>query len=310
MPLPANVVDGRGHPVDAGPEQLFLERLFGALREEMGSNFERWTFVIHRWKFGERDERPIDLDEGGPDQVLVLLSDEKGVFPDRRFPRYAHVFRAYGAPSPADRWRPFPIGYHTATGLQDPIPFEKRSCPVFFSGNLNRNRLDLYRQFQPVRWLPLRNLKDGTIQEIVHRVVGKLYKERVFDDSCGPGSIIRFTAGFGQGFGPNEYASLLANTKIAICPGGFVSNETIRHWEAMRLGCVIISAPLPHIPFYDGSPIIQLSDWSKLQPLLHALRSDSVGLMQRHEAMVSWWHNVAGEAATARSMASHLLEPL
>ena len=69
------------------------------------------------------------------------------------------------------------------------------------------------------------------------------------------------------------------------------------------MGCVIISAPLPAIPFYEGSPIIQLEDWSELRPLLDRLLADPAELLKRHLAMRDWWENVASEPAIARYMA-------
>jgi hypothetical protein len=301
-PMPPNVVDSLGQPPYDSGESLFLQRIFEDLVRELGDRFHDFTFVIHRWKFGEMDENLIALDPGSPGRILILLCDEKGVFPLHRFPGYDLVFRSYGKPTPQDSWHPFPIGYFTAVGTEDPIPFEKRKHTVFFSGYLNRNRVDLYKQFHRLFWLPSRNLKGKKIRELARRIVEKCYPKRDFSGQV-TGSIIQFTEWFGKGYAPEQYARILANTQIAICPPGFVSHETIRHWEAMRMGCVIISAPLPAIPFYEGSPIIQLKDWSELKPLLNRLLKDPAGLLARHQAMREWWKKVASEPATARYMA-------
>jgi hypothetical protein len=301
-PLPPNVLDSLGQPPHASGESLFLHRIFAELDRELGDRFHEFTFVLHRWKFGERDERPISLDPGGLKRILILICDEKGLFPLQRFPGYERVFRAYGKPSPGDSWHPFPIGYFAAAGTEDPVPFERRTHTVFFSGYLNRNRIDLYKQFNRLFWLLRRNLPNQHLRELARRFVEKFCRKREFSGQI-PGSIIQFTEWFGKGYPPEEYARILANTQIAICPPGFVSHETIRHWEAMRMGCVIISAPLPAIPFYEGSPIIQLEDWSELRPLLDRLLADPAGLLKRHLAMREWWENVASEPAIARYMA-------
>ncbi len=58
-------------------------------------------------------------------------------------------------------------------------------------------------------------------------------------------------------------------------------------WEDPKLiGCVVISAPLPANRFYKDSPIIQLSDWSQLRPLLKHLLADPEELFSRHIATV------------------------
>lgn len=301
-PLPPNVVDSLGQPPYVSGESLFLQRIFAELERELRDRFHEFTYVVHRWKFGERDERPISLDPGGPKRILILICDESGLFPLKRFPGYERVFRAYGEPSPGDSWHPFPIGYFAATGTEEPVPFERRTHTVFFSGCLNRNRIDLYKQFNRLFWLPRRNLPNQHLQKLARRLVEKFCRKREFSGQI-PGSIIQFTEWFGKGYPPEEYARILANTRIAICPPGFVSHETIRHWEAMRMGCVIISARLPAIPFYEGSPIIQLEDWSELRPLLERLLANPAELLNRHLAMREWWDSVASEPAIARYMA-------
>jgi len=176
---------------------------------------------------------------------------------------------------------------------------------LFFSGYLNRNRIDLYKQFRPIRWLPKRDLIGRYPRELARRLVEKVCPERCFDDVF-PASSIRFTEWFGKGLEPAVYARTLADTKIALCPPGFVSNETIRHWEAMRLGCVVISAPLPPNRFYKDSPIIQLQDWSELKPLLSRLLANPAELYELHAKTVAWWHNRCSESAVAESMAAIL----
>lgn len=53
----------------------------------------------------------------------------------------------------------------------------------------------------------------------------------------------------------------------------------------MRLGCVVISAPLPPNRFYRGGPILELDDWSKLLPVVRDLLADPGELQLRHEAI-------------------------
>lgn len=307
--FPPNVVDSVGARLEAHGETLFLQRIFAALRERMGGDFAKLTFVVHRRVFGEFAGKPIRLDPGGPDRVLIVIADECEVFPCEEFSSYRAVFRAYGAPAGgASGIHVFPVGYLNAAGAMEAVDFEQRRRTVFFSGYLNRNRIDLYKQFRPVWWLPRRNLsRNRYVREIGRRAIEKLTKERSFPEAV-PGGHVAFTEWFGKGLPPEEYARYLADTKIALCPPGFKSHETIRHWEAMRLGCVVISAPLPPNRFYKDSPILQLQDWSELKPLLADLLANPDRLLALHRATVDWWNRVCSEQAVAEYMAE-ILDP-
>jgi hypothetical protein len=307
-PFPANVVDSVGAPLVADGETVFLSRVFAALEARMKGDFGKLTFVVHRRVFGEFAGKPIRLDPGGSDRVLIVIADEREVFPCHEFLSYKAVFRAYGAPADPDLpIHPFPVGYHSAVGQADPVEFDRRNISAFFSGYLNRNRLDLYKQFSPQWWLPRRNLpRNKYVREIARRAVERLTRRRDFPDAV-PGGKIAFTEWFGKGLPPDEYAKTLANTRIAICPPGFESHETIRHWEAMRLGCVVISAPLPPNRFYQDSPIIQLNDWSDLRPVLEDFLSNPDKLLRQHQATVDWWSRVCSETAVAEYMSNILI---
>lgn len=303
----SNIVDSLGAPLEAHGETVFLQRIFAALEAKLRDDFRNLTFVVHRRVFGEFAGKPIQLDPGGPNRVLIVIADEREVFPCEEFLSYKAVFRSYGAPTGADSGiYPFPVGYLNAAGKAEPVDFDQRKHTVFFSGYLNRNRLDLYKQFRPIWWLPKRNLsKNKYVREIARRAVEKLTKERDFPDAVSGGRIA-FTEWFGKGLAADEYAKVLADTKIAICPPGFESHETIRHWEAMRLGCVVISAPLPENHFYQDSPIIQLQDWSELKHVLEGFSSNPDQLRKHHQTTVDWWDQVCSEAAVAQFMAEVL----
>jgi hypothetical protein len=307
-PFPANVVNSLGAPLDAQGETVFLLRLFGALQERMLGDFQRFTFVVHRRVFGEFAGKPINLDPGGDDRVLIVIADEREAFPCEEFRSYRAVFRSYGAPKGgSSKIHPFPVGYLNAAGQAEPVQFEQRKHSVFFSGYLNRNRIDLYKQFRPVWWLPRKNLKSKYTKELARRAVEKLTTERSFPNAV-PSGHVAFTEWFGKGLAPDEYAKTLANTKIALSPPGFESHETIRHWEAMRLGCVVVSAPLPPSPFYKDSPIIQLKDWTELHPLLSGLLADPEKLRTLHQTTVDWWERKCCETAIADFMTDLLLK--
>lgn len=307
FPLPPNIVGRDGQAAIIHGERLFLSRVFLALREELGTRFEDWNFTLIYRQAGESDGIKVELyTNPGKRNALLLLADEHERFPVASTEGFDIVFRQYLNRSPNDgRIHPFPVGYHEACGVEEPIPLEERSINLFFSGYLNRNRIDFFKQFRRTWWLPRRNLGGRHIRELSRRLVEKLTTERDFSTRY-PNSIIRFTEWFAKGLPPAEYAKTLANTKIAICPTGFISAETIRHWEAMRLGCVIITDPLPANRFYQNSPMIVMKDWSGLHAVLEDLNSDPAKLVSLHKATVEWWKNHCCEEAVARYMAKLL----
>ncbi len=303
--FPNNVVNKDGEPPIIHGERLFLTRVFCELKEQMGPAFDGWSFTLHYRHFSEKKGSEIKLHRA-PERrnALVLLADEYGRFPIEAMDGFDIIFRQYLNESKAgSKIYPFPVGYHEACGLEAPVPFDQRKIRLFFSGYLNRNRVDLYKQFRRIQWLPSRNLRGRYVRELARRAVEKLTVERDFSNRYSD-SIIRFTEWFAKGMPPAEYAKVLANTKIAFCPTGFISAETIRHWEAMRLGCVIITDPLPANCFYKDSPMIVMTDWSQLHQTLADLMEDPDKLQRIHKAMASWWNEVCCEKATALYMAN------
>jgi hypothetical protein len=239
-------------------------------------------------------------------KVLILISDEREHYSLVGFEEVDLIFRRYSGKKNNDpRIRPFPVPYMNAVANTNPKPFESREVNVFFSGYLNRNRVDLYKQFCPQWWLPKKNLPGKYAKELARRSVEKFCRERNFDRAI-KGGKIAFTEWFGKGLPPMAYAETLANTKIAICPPGFVSHETIRHSEAMKMGCIIITAPLPETFFYSGSPMITLNDWSDLRTTLNNLLSNPDRMLELHHNTREWWHKIYSEEAMAAYVATQL----
>ena len=103
-----------------------------------------------------------------------------------------------------------------------------------------------------------------------------------------------------------DYRRVLYDAKIAICPGGYASRESFRHYEALRAGCVIISEPLPDTRFYRGSPIIVLDDWRNLRGVVRELLREPERLETLHRQTRKWWQDMCCEEAVARFMKEKL----
>ncbi len=307
-PLPPNVLGRDGKAPVLHGEHLFYTRLFNELQEHMGPAFADWNFTLHYRHWSEARGKVFDplYFKKGALNVLFLLGDEHERFPIEATTDFDLVFRQYMDHSERDhRFHAFPVAYHEAAGSATSVPFAKRTINLFFSGYRNRNRVDLYKQFRKIWWLPRRNLPGRYTRELARRIVDKLCPERDFSNRY-PAAIVKFTEWFGKGLPPAEYAETLSNTRVAVCPTGFISSETIRHWEAMRLGCVIMSAPLPDNHFYRGSPIVIVHDWSDFHRIYQEITADPARLNQIHQATCDWWRDVCCERAVADYIAGVL----
>jgi hypothetical protein len=308
LELPENVLSGDGGRPKIHSEHVFFSNVFRELKKRMGSDFEKWSFTLHYCPHTKSEGKGTGLFRAdGRRNALILLADERGRFTADEVAGFDVIFQQYlSGDKYGSRHHPFPVAYQDAVGLADFVNFEDRKIKIFFSGYLNRNRVNLYKQFRRVWWLPARDIPPSRyIREFFRRAVEKLCPERDFSVRY-PSSIIRFTEWFGKGLAPADYAAILSNTQIAVCPPGFISSETIRHWEAMRLGCVIISAPLPENIFYKNCPIITIQDWSQIHDTLKELVGNPEELKKIHTATVIWWRDVCCENAVANYMMSRL----
>lgn len=279
-------------------EGAYLHDFFVTLRERMGSKFDHWRFLVihHNRKYGSPS-----LPVSGKDVVLIWLSDESGHVPIELRESFKLILKSYWPhKEPVDNIHPFPLCGCSEVLHTPPKPFAERQISVFFLGNLNANRLDFYRQFNWLRSVPPFDLRSYPLRLALLKVLKatKVNYNRDFSGSF-TDSFIRFTGGFRQGLKPNEYAIKLADTKIALCPPGFHSAETIRHFEAMRMGCVVVSAPLPPNPFYDDSPVVHLRSWRDLHSSIDALLPDQKRLLMLSEQTTMWWEAKCSPAALA-----------
>ena len=275
-----------------------LDKLFHGLQQAFGSEFEQYEFVLYATNGSTNPAVPIKL-TGDKKKVLIYISDEEMLVPYELCKDFVAIFKSL-LPNDYDRERnmfPFPLAPNRGTEELPIIPINKRPVNLFFSGNLNTKRYLLYKELTFLKNLP--NFPPP-LEKQVARVFSKLIKlyfktnlSDTFPDSC-----IEFTGGYLQG-NVKTFSQMLYDSKIAICPSGFYSPETCRHFEAMRAGCIVISEPLPDHYCYTGSPMIFLDSWKDLRKTVESLLSDPDRLHELHEKTLDWWENVCSEKATA-----------
>jgi hypothetical protein len=103
----------------------------------------------------------------------------------------------------------------------------------------------------------------------------------------------------------NVYAQNIAQTKIALCPGG-ISCDTFRIYEAMRAGCVVIVPRQVPAWFNHGWPLIELDDWCELKSIADSLLNNQKKLQEISNQTRAWWEEKCSEEAVARYMAREL----
>jgi hypothetical protein len=272
-------------------ETAFLTGFLGCLRQEMGDAFTRFS-SYHILSSHDPAVAPASADGRG---VLFFISDESGTPPTHLIDRYAVIFKAYlRQEMPGTNIFPFSIGYAKDIPGRAAKPVLDRHFDVFFSGNLNSNRRDLYRAAHPL------------LGHLPRPVGLKLLRFASTRDLSRGRDYLRFTDGFRQGLPAQEYADLLDDSRIVFCPMGFVSSETFRHAEALRAGAIVVSERLPDTVLYRYSPIIQVDDWTDGLRRARRLLKQPDHLRDLQESSLAWWQNVLCEAATARHVASVL----
>jgi hypothetical protein len=275
-----------------------LDKLFHELQQAFGSEFEQYEFVLYSTNGSTNPPVPIKL-TGDKKKVLIYISDEEMLAPYELCKDFVAIFK-WHLPKDFKMERniyPFPLAPSRGAEEFPIIPINERPFNVFFSGNLNANRYPLYKELTLLKHIP--DLP-APIEKQAARVFSKIIKSYFKTDlsDAFPDSCIKFKNGYLQG-SVKAFSQMLHDSKIAICPSGFKSPETCRHFEAMRAGCVVISPPLPEYYLYKDSPIVILDSWKNLRKTVESLLSSPDRLHDLQEKTLYWWENVCSEKSTA-----------
>jgi hypothetical protein len=284
----------------AGP---FWLEVVQELREIMDSDFERFRFLFHVLKTGNV---PDVSEFASSDTVVISLADNSGDHFEEEYEGFKAVFKVHLSGA-SGNVHPIPLGYTRMHLHGSEAPLSERNTDVFYSGNLNANRVDFFRSLYTGGLPPSGNVNSRLIRRGMLHAIRKLRLRRNFDTTF-PNSYIRFTEAFASGLEPAEYTAKLADSKIAISPRGFWRPECFRDHEAMRSGCVIISDPLFPTWYFKDSPIIQLSEWSKLKSVVKRLLASPDELQSLQIATLDWWREKCSPKAVAKYIASQLIQ--
>lgn len=270
-------------------EKAYLTNIIEQIKDCNPLFFKEMDVLIYS---SNRSNPPLDsLDINTRKTILIYLSDDWHL--DKEFglcDQFVAVFKCY-TPRNYKNVFGFPLGYTIGFEGVEALSFSQKDISVFFTGQLNERRKDFVRQAtQPLiaklpkrvsnRFLPLRNVLDLS-QEIEN-------------------SKIEFnTQGWGKGLSKPEYIDHLRRTKIALCLGGYHVEETFRHYEALKMGAVVVSKKIEN-PVLKDAPFVYVEDWFGIFSRLKELLKNQDYLEEMSDKSLKFWEEKLSEKAIAK----------
>lgn len=269
-------------------ESEYLKGILKNLKNDFPKFYDYNFYIVSSQEFN----LPLNVTTPSETNILIFISDEHGF--EYNNPLFSNIFKCYGG------GKPFPLGCVKDVPFFPYRPIQERKYDVFFSGNLNPNRVDFYS-----------NLLGFGINHIhpkilVNRLTRKIiFKTKHLHDLSYKfkNSMIIFNDGFKKGLNPSLYGQILSDTKIVLSPKGFHSAECFRTYEAMRAGCIVISEKLPNNYLYESSPIIQVDNWRNIRNVIEQLLSDPENMQALSRMSVDWYNDNFSEKAAAYHIA-------
>lgn len=251
-------------------ERNYLYKLFSLLEKALGSDFLEYKFFV----LFSHDPMAIPMSSNinHPKKILFWFSEESGMNPSHLSSQFKIIFKSYIHCESGNIYSN-PLGYVNEFGIFGRSNISTKEITLFFSGNLNSNRRDLYRYFffrkYPIFWFLkyFPSLVPGFFFTKFNLTNLSTAIDRV---------IIYFSKGFKSGLSYHRYVSYLQKSKFVICPTGFLSNETFRHIEASAFGCVLISGPLPDVSIYKDHPFLVYKSINDLENIIHRIKMGEV----------------------------------
>lgn len=279
-----NVIDNIGE--EKKLEGFELE-LFNILKKKL-KNFKDYLFVVYS---NNGNDLPLSRYIQHNKKVLIWRSNENKLNRiDELKKDYKHIFANYFWDE--GNAKSLQLGYHTQTKNKRIIPIRERLFNITFTGCLNRNRVQLVSTLTniPIKWIGLGLL---FTKKFTLKILNNLAKYKYNND------YYQFNDGFNNGLNEEDYNFILRNTKIALCPKGWVNTETFRLYEAMKWGCVVISEELPDRSYYKGIPIIKVKDWNEGIEIANELIKDINKLEEMSKKNIQFYKDNLSPEATA-----------
>ena len=277
-----------------GPQYHFIRTLIPLLAGEMGDYFHRYQFDIASPHYNTPTP-------SSSRKIVFFFGHEKPDTPKWLKDDYCIIFRQYLQKQDKSNIFPMPLGINNGVSEETQRDISNREIDIFFSGNMNAHRVDLYRALLK---------KNRTIDSFLwKRFLAYRYRknmpQNIYLDL--PRTFILFTDGFSKGLSHSEYLKMLCNSVCIICPQGYISADTMRHYEAMKFGCVALSTAIPKNDLYRNSPHFLLKGWEEIPEVVEGLFKEPLELERMQRAALAWWSETGSESAFAKYVAAKIL---
>jgi glycosyltransferase involved in cell wall biosynthesis len=265
----------------------FELEVFNILKKKL-PNFKDYLFVIYG---NNGNDLPLSRYIQHDKKILIWRSNENKLNRvDELKKDYKHIFTNYYFDNKNSM--SLQLGYHTQTKNKEIIPITERLFNLSFTGCLNRNRVQLASILSniPIKWIAMGMIFN---KKLILKIINGLIKWKFNKD------YFQFNDGFNNGLNEEDYNFILRNTKIALCPKGWVNQETFRLYESMKWGCVVISEDLPNRSYYKGIPIIKVKDWNEGIEIANRLIEDTNELERLSKETIKFYKDNLSPEATA-----------
>lgn len=279
-----NIINNIGEEIQLVGFEL---EVFNILKKKL-PNFKQYLFVIYG---NNGNDLPLSRYIQHDKKILIWRSNENKLNRvDELKKDYKHIFTNYYFDNKNST--SLQLGYHTQTKNKEIIPITERLFNLSFTGCLNRNRVQLVSILSniPIKWIAMGMVFN---KKLILKIINGLIKFKFNKD------YFQFNDGFNNGLNEEDYNFILRNTKIALCPKGWVNQETFRLYESMKWGCVVISEDLPNRSYYKGIPIIRVKDWSEGIEVANRLIEDTNELERLSKKNIQFYKDNLSPEATA-----------
>jgi hypothetical protein len=282
-----------------GYNAAFLAKVMAELRNLLGEANDRYLYVIDSPSF---QKLHLAHSLAGKIPILFYVGDENNSFDDLQPTEFPVVFRQYMQGLSAPRVYPMPLGTTPLMNSSMVKTTHEKRINIFFSGCLNANRIGLYTYFRFGKEIQSESFLLSRVLSRILRQFGKKDLSWSFADSY-----IQFTDGFQRGLPQSSYAEKICDSRIVICPYGFISPETIRHYEALQSGCTVITKRWPFNDFLAKAPMVVVDSWQELETIIPGLLSNPDVLAENQRKALEWWESFGSPEGFASYVAERIL---
>lgn len=233
-------------------ERKYVLKFITLLKTEFNEKFEQFQFYF---LFSHNNKiLPNSAKIKNDKKILFWFSDESCDFPKHITKDYYKIFKSYITLENGNVFTNH-LGY--VNEYDDFVCKNQKDIEMFFSGNLNTNRLKYFKLLLQKKYKILAIINNDYFYYKLFTFVKKITfanKKIVF----------YFTNGFKKGFQYNQYIDYISRSNIVFCPRGFNSPETFRHYEGLANNCIIVSEHLPDTSLYLNNPFVIIKDEKEL----------------------------------------------